>query len=105
MFGVWAPGEDVAKLTAAVGGKHVVVIPEMWRDPSTGARGVYGDYLPDAQGEDVVAGIRTPKPIAAMAQEIAAPYSAGCRRGPRGRASDMTLRSARVTGPLRSIQS
>jgi pyruvate,orthophosphate dikinase len=28
------------------------------RDPSTGAVGVYGDYLPDAQGEDVVAGIR-----------------------------------------------
>ena len=28
------------------------------RNPSTGAKGVYGDYLPDAQGEDVVAGIR-----------------------------------------------
>src|SRR5690242_2848479 len=28
------------------------------RDPATGARGVYGDYLPNAQGEDVVAGIR-----------------------------------------------
>lgn len=34
---VWTQIEDVAKLTAAVGGKHVVVIPEMWRDPSTGA--------------------------------------------------------------------
>ena len=34
---VWSQIEDVAKLTAAVGGKHVVVIPEMWRDPSTGA--------------------------------------------------------------------
>jgi inosose dehydratase len=34
---VWKQVEDVAKLTAAVGGKHVVVIPEMWRDPSTGA--------------------------------------------------------------------
>ena len=34
---VWKQIEDVAKLTAAVGGKHVVVIPEMWRDPSTGA--------------------------------------------------------------------
>lgn len=33
---VWTQIEDVAKLTAAVGGKHVVVIPEMWRDPSTG---------------------------------------------------------------------
>ncbi|WP_285185746.1 sugar phosphate isomerase/epimerase [Rhodococcus sp. MEB041] len=34
---VWTQIEDVAKLTAAAGGKHVVVIPEMWRDPSTGA--------------------------------------------------------------------
>ena len=34
---VWTQIEDVARLTAAVGGKHVVVIPEMWRDPSTGA--------------------------------------------------------------------
>ncbi len=33
------------------------------RDPSTGARGVYGEYLVNAQGEDVVAGLRTPEPI------------------------------------------
>lgn len=32
----WSQIEDVAKLTAAVGGTHVVVIPEMWRDPATG---------------------------------------------------------------------
>jgi pyruvate,orthophosphate dikinase len=34
------------------------------RDPATGAAGVYGDYLPDAQGEDVVAGIRNTIPLA-----------------------------------------
>jgi pyruvate,orthophosphate dikinase len=39
------------------------------RDPNTGARGVFGEVLVDAQGEDVVAGIRTPQPIAAMAGE------------------------------------
>ena len=33
------------------------------RDPGTGARGVYGDYLPNAQGEDVVAGIRNTVPL------------------------------------------
>ncbi|WP_327322641.1 pyruvate, phosphate dikinase [Streptomyces sp. NBC_01210] len=33
------------------------------RDPATGARGVYGDYLTDAQGEDVVAGIRNAVPL------------------------------------------
>jgi len=33
------------------------------RDPSTGARDFYGEYLTNAQGEDVVAGVRTPQPI------------------------------------------
>uniref|UniRef100_A0A0G4ICQ4 Pyruvate, phosphate dikinase n=1 Tax=Chromera velia CCMP2878 TaxID=1169474 RepID=A0A0G4ICQ4_9ALVE len=33
------------------------------RDPSTGDRHFYGEYLPNAQGEDVVAGIRTPQPV------------------------------------------
>ena len=34
------------------------------RDPATGAKGVYGDYLENAQGEDVVAGIRHTRPLA-----------------------------------------
>jgi pyruvate, orthophosphate dikinase len=36
------------------------------RDPSTGESGLYGEFLPDAQGEDVVAGIRTPESLDAM---------------------------------------
>lgn len=36
------------------------------RDPSTGHSGVYGDYLMNAQGEDVVAGIRNTEPLAAL---------------------------------------
>lgn len=39
------------------------------RDPSTGEKKLFGDYLMNAQGEDVVAGIRTPEPIANLAQE------------------------------------
>jgi pyruvate,orthophosphate dikinase len=39
------------------------------RDPSTGEQGIYGEYLPNAQGEDVVAGIRTPLPIVEMAND------------------------------------
>ena len=35
------------------------------RDPSTGEKRLYGEWLPNAQGEDVVAGIRTPHPLAA----------------------------------------
>jgi pyruvate,orthophosphate dikinase len=36
------------------------------RDPSTGDQGLFGEFLADAQGEDVVAGIRTPEPLATM---------------------------------------
>ena len=39
------------------------------RDPATGEKGLYGDYLPNAQGEDVVAGIRTPRPIQELEAE------------------------------------
>ena len=40
------------------------------RNPATGENVMYGEYLVNAQGEDVVTGIRTPKAIAAMAQEM-----------------------------------
>jgi pyruvate,orthophosphate dikinase len=36
------------------------------RDPATGRRGMYGDFLANAQGEDVVAGIRTPEPLESL---------------------------------------
>src|SRR4051794_15604192 len=44
------------------------------RDPNTGENVFYGDYLINAQGEDVVAGIRTPEPIAKLHQEMPKVY-------------------------------
>ncbi len=40
------------------------------RSPANGENALYGEYLTNAQGEDVVAGIRTPKPLADMAEEM-----------------------------------
>ena len=40
------------------------------RNPSTGAKGNYGGYLNNAQGEDVVAGIRTPQPITRLEEDL-----------------------------------
>ncbi len=40
------------------------------RDPATGENVLYGEYLVNAQGEDVVAGIRTPKPISEMKKDM-----------------------------------
>ena len=44
------------------------------RDPSTGAKKFYGEFLVNAQGEDVVAGIRTPQPISLLAEIMPEPY-------------------------------
>ena len=40
------------------------------RNPSTGEKGIYGEYLMNAQGEDVVAGVRTPQPITKLAEDL-----------------------------------
>jgi pyruvate, orthophosphate dikinase len=44
------------------------------RDPATGAQGVYGDFLVNAQGEDVVAGIRNTEPLSALKRTFPAVY-------------------------------
>ena len=44
------------------------------RNPSTGEKGLYGEYLMNAQGEDVVAGVRTPQPIDMLKKDNPAVY-------------------------------
>jgi len=44
------------------------------RDPATGEKKLMGEFLTNAQGEDVVAGVRTPMPIAQMAEKFPAAY-------------------------------
>lgn len=46
------------------------------RDPASGERVFYGEYLINAQGEDVVAGVRTPHPIARLAEEMPVAHAA-----------------------------
>ena len=45
------------------------------RDPATGEKKLMGEFLKNAQGEDVVAGVRTPMPIAQMEQEFPEAYA------------------------------
>ncbi len=44
------------------------------RDPATGANRLFGEFLVNAQGEDVVAGIRTPEPLSTMAEHLPSVY-------------------------------
>ena len=45
------------------------------RDPATGEKGLMGEFLVNAQGEDVVAGVRTPMPIAEMAEKFPSAFA------------------------------
>ena len=45
------------------------------RDPATGEKGIYGEYLINAQGEDVVAGVRTPQPISKLEEDLPECYA------------------------------
>src|SRR5262245_46748119 len=49
------------------------------RDPNTGENAFYGDYLPNAQGEDVVAGIRTPMKLSEMDRRMPKVYAQLCK--------------------------
>ena len=45
------------------------------RDPATGEKVLYGEFLTDAQGEDVVAGVRTPQPVAKLKRVLPKPFN------------------------------
>ena len=51
------------------------------RNPSTGEKALYGEYLINAQGEDVVAGIRTPEPISTLKEKMPSVYEEFVRCG------------------------
>ena len=57
------------------------------RDPSTGEQGIYGEFLVNAQGEDVVAGIRTPEPLEAMRARLPDAFDAAARDDAAARAA------------------
>ena len=50
--------------------RHQVQGVAFTRNPSTGEKGIYGEYLINAQGEDVVAGVRTPQPITQLENDL-----------------------------------
>jgi len=59
----WGTGVNVQAMVFGNMGDDCATGVVFTRDPATGARHFYGEYLKNAQGEDVVAGVRTPQPI------------------------------------------
>lgn len=71
-----ADGTAVNVVTMVFGnmGKNSATGVVFTRNPGDGSKGLFGDYLINAQGEDVVAGTRTPKPVSEMRQDLPDAY-------------------------------
>ena len=70
----WGTAVNVQTMVFGNRGESSATGVAFTRDPATGEKVFYGEYLINAQGEDVVAGVRTPKPVAALAKEMPAAY-------------------------------
>lgn len=70
----WGTAVNVQAMVFGNTGKNSGTGVAFTRDPATGENVFYGEYLIDAQGEDVVAGVRTPKSIAKMAKDLPKSY-------------------------------
>jgi pyruvate,orthophosphate dikinase len=70
----WGTGVNVQTMVFGNMGDTSATGVAFTRDPASGERVFYGEYLINAQGEDVVAGVRTPHPIADLAKEMPAAH-------------------------------
>lgn len=68
--GDWGTAVNVQSMVFGNMGNTSGTGVDFTRNPSTGAKGIYGEYLINAQGEDVVAGIRTPQPITRLEEDL-----------------------------------
>ncbi len=68
--GDWGTAVSVQAMVFGNTGNHSGTGVAFTRNPSTGAKGIFGEYLINAQGEDVVAGIRTPQPITKLQEDM-----------------------------------
>ncbi len=70
----WGTAVNVQSMVFGNSGDNSGTGVAFTRDPATGEKALFGEYLINAQGEDVVAGIRTPSPIANLKEQMPAVY-------------------------------
>ena len=70
----WGTAVNVQSMVYGNMGEGCATGVAFTRDPSTGAKKLYGEYLINAQGEDVVAGIRTPEPVIKLKAQLPKAY-------------------------------
>ncbi|MDD3430335.1 MAG: pyruvate, phosphate dikinase, partial [Oscillospiraceae bacterium] len=71
----WGTAVNVQAMVFGNSGENSGTGVAFTRNPATGEKALFGEYLINAQGEDVVAGIRTPFPIAHLAEQMPAVYN------------------------------
>lgn len=71
----WGTAVNVQSMVFGNSGEHSGTGVAFTRDPATGEKVLFGEYLINAQGEDVVAGIRTPSPISHLADQMPEVYT------------------------------
>ena len=71
----WGTAVNVQAMVFGNLGENCATGVAFTRNPSTGEKEFYGEFLVNAQGEDVVAGIRTPRPIAELKTVMSKPYA------------------------------
>ena len=70
----WGTAVNVQAMVFGNAGEDSATGVAFTRDPANGENGIYGEYLINAQGEDVVAGLRTPEAISGMARKMPDSY-------------------------------
>ena len=70
----WGTAVNVQQMAFGNSGDRSGTGVAFTRDPATGEKALFGEYLINAQGEDVVAGVRTPSPIAKLKEDMPAGY-------------------------------
>ena len=70
----WGTAVNVQQMAFGNSGPNSGTGVAFTRNPATGERGITGEYLINAQGEDVVAGVRTPSPLSKLHEEMPAVY-------------------------------
>ena len=71
----WGPAVNVQEMVYGNRGNDCGTGVAFTRNPATGEKKLYGEYLINAQGEDVVAGIRTPEPISKLESDMPEVYN------------------------------
>ena len=90
----WGTAVNVQAMVFGNTGKESCSGVAFTRDPATGEKVFYGEYLINAQGEDVVAGVRTPDPVATLQEKMPRPIASSKTSAPRWKSISARCRTS-----------